>query len=965
MIKLSGHSLTPGVKFTPESQKLDLTERTSTSSFTLPISSGVSLAVGDWLLDDTDPGAGIVWRVKANEATYNTNTRLITLEHIINTLADQSVFGEVTASDISGGSTCTAQEAFEYFLDKQSIWELGTFEYNVSQPFTFNGETLLSALETISSALDNPMWEFDMSSMPFKISVKQKPTDPDSEMRAGRNLATLRKSEDRSKMFTRVYPIGKQNMHITGNYISKNENLYGRVDKVLTDQSQETEAALRAWAADKLNRHAQPTVNITISGLDFYEATGESLDRLRINHVCRVPLPEYGTTILEPIVKLSYRDKIKEPENVTVTLCNNIEDVATFMKEQDAAGGRGGRASAKEAQEDHAWFVDTESHVGMVAEAIIGRDPTTGEVNWSRVAEIIVDGSGIHQQVVRAEGSIVTMYGRQDMTESSLTTVFSTVSGLQGSMVMTAESLTTVYTKTGIDSLGQSETLYSKINQTASLISLKVSKGDVATQLAVEAGNVSITGGNLVVDGMITAADLEIYEGFIGSVNTAGINCEGSASVMDDLTCGAVYTGEIYLGENEYGEHTFTVDGTQLATFLGSDDINFNVADTQTYRNGVSAVINSLTAASGDTPAEADVTVSSNNPRMSNTKTLTIATDGWVAAGTNTVRIKDGNTSLASVAVQMPGMSGEWTGSTGSSATTSNTYKVNEKVGSTIIGAATGHQVNIYLTQGTRSGNTLPIYVRTESTSGTIVAKDTVTVSGGGGTVDSIAINGTVTDGSTSTAVKLNVPVSAYDAQDQVLKSATLTPVVPPSIYTPTVSITISSVRRTGGQWLDVTATATATTANGLGTTTETGTYARYLGNWLNEAKAEGAAEVTLTRQTWADQSIPSDAHYVYTVDPGHNRKFTVNASNGQSLTGYFKGGTQTITVSDWERTNFTSSTNNYGTGGRELSIPVSVKVNGTKYSHTFTTGGFRVVKQSSTMYMIYCGNTELGVWTP
>ena len=956
MIKLSGHTLTPGVMFTPESQKLDLAERTSTSSFTLPISEGVSLKADDWILDDTAPGKGIVWRVRSNELTYNTNTRSISLEHVINTLKDQSVFGEVKASDISGSDTCTAREAFEYFLNKQSIWQLGTFEYNVSQPFSFNGETLFSALETITSALDEPMWEYDMSSMPFTLSVKHKPTDPDCEMRAGRNLATLRKSEDRSKMYTRVYPIGKQDLHITGNYISKNESIYGRVDKVLTDQSMETEEALRAWAADKLNRHAQPTVNITISGLDYYAATGEPLDRLRINRVCRVPLPEYGTTILEPIVKLSYRDKIKEPENVTVTLCNNIDDVATFIKEQDAAGGRGGRAAAKDAKEDHAWFVDTESHVGMVAEAIIGRDPTTGEVNWSRVAEIIVDGSGIHQQVVRAEGSIVTMYGRQDMTESSLTTVFSTVSGLQGSMVMTAESLTTVYTKTGIDSLGQSETLYSKINQTANSISMIVdsSTGRVTPAKLILAINnnqstASLSADVIDINGLVTALSAE-------DISVASLSANLLAT--DNINALAYF-------DNPIGWREFTVDGTTLANFIGSDDINFNIADTQTYRNGVSAVINSLAAVSGDTPAETDVTVSSNNPRMSNTKTLTIAADGWVAAGTNTVRIKDGNTSLASVAVQMPGMSGEWTGSTGSSATTSNTYKVNEKVGSTIIGAATGHQVSVYLTQGTRSGNTLPIYVRTESTSGTIVAKDTVTVSGGGGTVDYIAINGTVTDGSTSTAVKLNVPVSAYDAQDQVLKSATLTPVVPPSIYTPTVSITISSVRRTGGQWLDVTATATATTANGLGTTTETGTYARYLGNWLNEAKAEGAAEVTLTRQTWADQSIPSDAPYVYTVDPGHNRKFTVNASNGQSLTGYFKGGSQTITVSNWARTNFTSSTNNYGTSGRELSIPVSVKVNGTKYSHTFTTSGFRVVKQSSTMYMIYCGNTELGVWTP
>lgn len=74
--------------------------------------------------------------------------------------------------------------------------------------------------------------------------------------------------------------------------------------------------------------------------------------------------------------------------------------------------------------------------------------------------------------------------------------------------------------------------------------------------------------------------------------------------------------------------------------------------------------------------------------------------------------------------------------------------------------------------------------------------------------------------------------------------------------------------------------------------------------------------------------------------------------------------GSDPVTVDNWKRTNFTSSTQNYGTGTRSLSIPVKVNVNGVTYTHTFTTGGFKVVKQDSTHMMIYCGSTELGVWS-
>lgn len=515
-----GESLTPGVRFSPESQKLDITERGSTSSFSLPIDSGVELSAGDWVKDEMEPGAGIVWRVKSADLTYNTDTRLIQLEHVINTLRDRCVFGEVKASDISGGDTCTAQEAFEYFLAQQSIWELGDFEFNVSQPFSFNGESIFDALTIVSTALDNPVWEYDLTALPFKLHVRQKDSDASCEMRFGRNLSTLRKTEDRTKMYTRLYPIGKGNLHITGDYISKNELVYGRVDKVLTDQSQETEAALLAWATDKLERHCQPIVNITISGLDFSRATGETLDRLVINKVCRVPMPKYGTTILEPIVRLSWKDKIKEPENVSVTLCNNVDDVATFAKEQAASGGRSGRAAAKAKEEDHAWFVDTTSHVAMVAEALVGRDPDLPSFDWSRVSEIIVDGSGIHDTVVLAVGSLIAMEGRQEMTESSLTTAFTRIGGLEGSMVMTAESLTTVFTKTGVDSLGQGETLFSKVAYTASSITQIVSavgaNGTVTASTIVQAINaqtgesiVRVDASKIVLDGQVLATALD------------------------------------------------------------------------------------------------------------------------------------------------------------------------------------------------------------------------------------------------------------------------------------------------------------------------------------------------------------------------------------------------------------------------------------------------------------------------
>ena len=475
MIKLQGHTLTPVDLFSPESMALTITERSSTAQITQGLDAP-SLQAGDWLLDPTDPGAGIVWRVKTADSVFSGRTVTYTLEHIIQTLRDIAMFGEVkpdTITGIEGAETCTARQAAEYVLSRQDVWVLGDFEYTDSAAYSFNGDDLFSAMEKITSTLDDPWWDYDLSALPFKLHIRRKSSAAACEMRMGRNIATLRKTVDRSQMYTRIYPIGKKNLHLSGEYLSRNEGVWGRKDRVETDQSKETEEMLRLWALDRLKRHCEPAVTITIGGLDLSRATGETLDRLVIGTLCRVPLPEFGVTITERITKLSWKDKIKEPENVTVTLCNTRQDIASIISEQIAGGGGGARADAKEAEEDHAWFVDTTSHVAMVAEAIIGRDGET--VDWSRVAEIIVDGSGIHQQVVSAQGSLVTAFFRLDAND---------------------ESLTSLFQKTGVDGLDQGDTLYSRLTQTAESLSSEIvratsAEGSLASRLTQTADSIT------------------------------------------------------------------------------------------------------------------------------------------------------------------------------------------------------------------------------------------------------------------------------------------------------------------------------------------------------------------------------------------------------------------------------------------------------------------------------------------
>lgn len=427
MVLLSGHSLARAQKFAVGKAALNLEERSGSLGMELG-SEAPEIPFGAWILDESGPGAGMVWRARSQEDRYTEGGgRTVTAEHLIQTLNDVVLFGTHGPEQMAGtgATTVNARTAVNYVLARQNDWRLGQFDYdNVSQPFEFTGDTLYSALETISSALADCEWKYDFSTYPFRIHLVRQATEgATAEMRGNRNLGSCRKTVDRSGMYTRIYPIGKDDLRLPEQFLEQNTALYGWIHRIETDSSIETVDALRAWARERLARHCEPLVTVTADGLYLARETGESLDDLMIGKRCRIPMPELGTTITERIVKLAWRDKIGAPEKVNVTMANKRDDIATILRREinqgGSGGGRGARKSKKDA-EDHAWFVDTTDHVAMVAEAVAGEGAAQ---DWSRVAAVVVDGNGVHQRVTKAEGDIVTNSASIEMVENRVAIV--------------------------------------------------------------------------------------------------------------------------------------------------------------------------------------------------------------------------------------------------------------------------------------------------------------------------------------------------------------------------------------------------------------------------------------------------------------------------------------------------------------------------------------------------------------
>ena len=497
MILFEGRSIKAKNRFMPERMQLQLTERNSTATMTLG-DGAPTIAIGDWLQAEDGPAKGIVWRVRSIDTQYDTNTRTVQLEHVINKLKDRLMFGEIKPTDISGTtSNPSASQTIRYILSYQDDFVLGTVERDRSNPYGFNGDSLYAALETISQSLTECLWEYDFSKYPFTLNLRSISMDVVSEMRTDRNIRTLKRTVDRSRMYTRHYPIGKEDLHISGDFVGKNEGIYGIICKTETDQSIDTEAALRAWATERLNRHCEPLVTVTVSGFDLSEATGEPLDKFVIGKACRIPLPEYDTTIIERVSKLTYPDVINEPENVTVTLANELPDVASIIRQEQQKAASGGRGSAKKAGEDHAWFIDTEDHVGMIAEAVAGPG---ADKDWSRVSSVIVDGQGIHQRVE-------TVYGDVERHESAIEVqedfIDATVKAIGADGNITAASICLAINKAGS---------YASINADRIILTGKTSINDI---LSVSSGRAYIKT-DLRVNGDVMAGSMTLRSGGSG-----------------------------------------------------------------------------------------------------------------------------------------------------------------------------------------------------------------------------------------------------------------------------------------------------------------------------------------------------------------------------------------------------------------------------------------------------------------
>lgn len=618
------------------------------------------LAMHDLVEVYNHKGSVGIYRVTKNRGKIKKH-RKIELSHGLDVLSDSAFDYIEEYKGTVDGMLAKIINAQKQTIGGVKYWQLGVCEDTNPWNKDIKYDNLMESLTEIAKKEEDYMFTFDQSTFPWTVNFVARNNDVLSEFRLNRNTENCEITEDDSDLCTRLYlSVTSETSDDEGHGTYINEGYFTYNDTSAQDDfgivcksagvNQEdfaSQAALEAWVAAYFGRHNKPGVQITLDGVELNRLTNETIDEVHLARICRVALPEYSCTFNERIVSVNYPDALRKPLYVRSSLANKrqtAEDAFSEIKNTATSASKSAGGAGRAAHNDATYFRRT---IGDTANGLYSRIEQTAyyiraEVVdvanglYSRIeqtasyirAEVADTANGLHSEIeqtasyIRSEVADTAngLYSKIEETASYIRSeVSSTANGLYSRIEQTASAIRSEVSNTanGLNSKIDQTASYirsevsqtanglrSEIEQTASAVTLKVSKGDVATQLSVECGNVSVSGGNLNVDGMVTANSVQSAIAQISALSVVGLNASGTIKSTSgvqapdfNLTGGGALSNAIQTisdGVASGGTVSFSILRFSGAT--GS--FSFNIASTQYYQDGVAAALAQGKAAS-------------------------------------------------------------------------------------------------------------------------------------------------------------------------------------------------------------------------------------------------------------------------------------------------------------------------------------------------------------------------------
>lgn len=558
-----------------------------------------------------------IFRVSVPSQDY-TQQQSITLRHGIDSLADSHWIGQ---EEFSGtvAQLITRLLAYQTARVKgEKPWQLGTCQCTAQKKLSINYDRLSDLLATIEEDESEYYFSYDQSAFPWTINFLQKPAEADGEFRLNRSVRTISRTLNDNDLCTQL--ILSVNVTVTegaaGSGITPGDPGYtptpGQTDADatgITATSTTTETVIRtynnaeaqavfgivqvtadidthddiaggsfaeadAWAARFLDQHATSTMQLQIDGDELSQLTGDSWDEAQLGHMCRVELPEYGQSFAQRVVSVSYPEALGDPAHVTVSLATQLPKFSSSissLKKAEAATAKAARGAAR------------------------GAAKAKELKQWSMVVtdqQLAMDGTGI-TQLYETGISLDAQGGAK---------IYSLDQGMQA-------LYSGIEVQAGrIDLVVQGEGNQASIKIQAIVDGINGSQIDINADRIALNGNTSIadvmtinSGGSLLVKRMAIFGDsgnlVTINNGKV-SAETVQINSSGSLTFGDGTgygyrTMDATKFANVVIGFGSVGEEdgqiTIPYKTIRLPNGDSSQVINFSIASTQYYQDGVEA----------------------------------------------------------------------------------------------------------------------------------------------------------------------------------------------------------------------------------------------------------------------------------------------------------------------------------------------------------------------------------------
>lgn len=603
-------------------------------------------------------GSAGVFRVRSPSDTYGEG--MITtaeLEHAIVEVGDYIVR---TKYDEMMAAGTAMQTIFSHYRGSRwqlgSVAAMGTGQIAVQADHVRVLEAMLSLLDQCPSC----MLSFDFSTTPWTVSVVSRGTVVSAEGRLSRNVNGARIIYDDTELCTRAYyeissTSGSGEPSSTWTSMDADTiNVYGVVERDVPAGTDLTPAEAQRVVTEYLRKHKYPRISVEINAEELSSITGEPLDAFTIGKLFRLSLPDYNKTVEQTVTAVAWSDVYSNPYDMTVSLAEEEDTAITFLHDIDAKGGSGGGGAAQKQTEKIIRENKTERESDRYSWEMV-KQKTDRNGNILQQAGMELDPNGL---IIYAEDNERNIASRIEAKADHLTSVIEDKErGLKSEIKQTADA---------VEVNSQNITLNAqKITQNSQDIETN------AQNITTNAQNITTNANNITTN----ANNINIIVRDYVTINKLETDLQAIKSAYAERFSGDVIQGNTVSGGvvnandslNVYSTHvkwcSAKVDGTQVAQFLGTADINFDRAAAEA--EGAAAV--RLTSAGWQSGGRNVVTATYGGSSTGQTYTVNLpsfSTSGgttWTSDHKTTVYFSTDSVSgpLASVVVDASSIAGD------------------------------------------------------------------------------------------------------------------------------------------------------------------------------------------------------------------------------------------------------------------------------------------------------------------